>query len=99
MRTPRGYTLEPVDLQNATDAEVTEIRRIWLDHLVVFFREQELSPAEYMAFARRLGGSKYARSKTRGGLRAFDQQRQHRVLSCPERLKVPQFRSAIPATL
>src|SRR5438046_5016037 len=25
MRTPRGYTLEPVDLQTATDAEVTEI--------------------------------------------------------------------------
>ena len=25
MRTPRGYTIEPVDLQTATDAEVTEI--------------------------------------------------------------------------
>src|SRR2546430_16421353 len=25
MRTPRGYTIEPVDLQTTTDAEVTEI--------------------------------------------------------------------------
>ena len=50
-----GAEITGVDLRRLSDAEVTEIRRIWLEHLVVFFREQELSPAEYMAFARRLG--------------------------------------------
>ena len=50
-----GAEIAGVDLRRHTDADVTEIRRIWLEHLVVFFREQELSPAEYMAFAQRLG--------------------------------------------
>jgi taurine dioxygenase len=34
---------------------VAEIRRIWLKYNVVFFRGQELTSAQYMAFARRLG--------------------------------------------
>jgi taurine dioxygenase len=38
-----------------SDETVTEIRRAWLDHLVVFFRDQELAPAEFLAFARRIG--------------------------------------------
>ncbi|HUV11643.1 MAG TPA: TauD/TfdA family dioxygenase, partial [Acidimicrobiia bacterium] len=32
-----------------------EIRRAWLEHLVVFFRDQRLEPAEFLAFAQRLG--------------------------------------------
>jgi taurine dioxygenase len=31
------------------------MRRVWLEHVVVFFRDQELSSAEYMAFAKRIG--------------------------------------------
>jgi taurine dioxygenase len=34
---------------------VRGLREAWLQHLVVFFRDQRLSPAELMAFARRIG--------------------------------------------
>jgi taurine dioxygenase len=47
------------DLADLTDEEgrevVAEIRRTWLEHLVVFFRDQPLAPADLLAFARRLG--------------------------------------------
>lgn len=42
--------LEPV-----SDALIAEIRQIWLDHGVIFFRDQPLEPADYLAFARRFG--------------------------------------------
>ncbi len=50
-----GAEISGVDLRRLSDAEAQEIRRAWFEHLVVFFRDQELTPAEYMAFARRLG--------------------------------------------
>ncbi len=50
-----GAEITSVDLRRLSDAEVQEIRRVWLEYLVVFFRDQELTPAEYMAFAKRLG--------------------------------------------
>jgi len=50
-----GAEITGVDLRRLTDAEVTEIRRIWLEHLVVFFRDQDLPPARFLAFARRFG--------------------------------------------
>jgi taurine dioxygenase len=37
------------------DTVVAEIRRALLDHQVIFFRDQELSPAAQMAFAARFG--------------------------------------------
>ena len=37
------------------DETVAEIRRAWLEHLVVFFRDQALDPAAFLAFARRIG--------------------------------------------
>src|SRR5207302_4645132 len=37
------------------DATVASIRQALLDHLVIFFRDQDLSPDQYMAFARRFG--------------------------------------------
>jgi taurine dioxygenase len=37
------------------DAAIAEIRRAWLAHLVVFFRDQRLGPDEFLAFARRIG--------------------------------------------
>ena len=42
--------LEPV-----TDAVIAEIRKIWLEHGVIFFRDQPLEPAAYLAFAKRFG--------------------------------------------
>jgi alpha-ketoglutarate-dependent taurine dioxygenase len=37
------------------DEQTAEIRRAWLDNLVLFFRDQPLTPDQLLAFARRLG--------------------------------------------
>ena len=51
-----GAEITGVDLATDTiDETVAEIRRAWLEHLVVFFRDQFLGPDEFLAFARRLG--------------------------------------------
>jgi taurine dioxygenase len=51
-----GAEISGVDLAtDLPDEVVAEIRRAWLDHVVVFFRDQDLGPAEFLAFARRLG--------------------------------------------
>ena len=51
-----GAELHGVDLAHDLDDDaVAEIRQAWLDHLVVFFRDQTLTPAQQVAFARRLG--------------------------------------------
>ena len=51
-----GAEIGGVDLaSDLDDSTVAEIRRAWLQHLVVFFRGQELSPAAFLAFARRIG--------------------------------------------
>src|SRR5205085_819773 len=36
-------------------ATVAQIRRAWLDHLVVFFRDQTLDADAFLSFARRIG--------------------------------------------
>ncbi len=51
-----GAVIAGVDLRRTLDERtVAEIRAAWLEHLVVFFRDQELNPAEFLAFARRFG--------------------------------------------
>jgi taurine dioxygenase len=50
-----GALIIGVDLADLDDDTVAEIRRAWLAHLVVFFRDQHLDPDEFVAFARRLG--------------------------------------------
>jgi taurine dioxygenase len=50
-----GAEIGGVDLAHATDAEIAAIRRIWLDHNVVFFRDQALPPADFLALAKRIG--------------------------------------------
>jgi alpha-ketoglutarate-dependent taurine dioxygenase len=51
-----GAEITGVDLAADLDDEtVAEIRRAWLAHLVVFFREQFLEPDAFLAFARRIG--------------------------------------------
>ena len=50
-----GAELIGVDLRKLTDALVADIRKAFLEHLVIFFRDQDLTPAQYMAFARHMG--------------------------------------------
>jgi taurine dioxygenase len=51
-----GAEIAGVDLAKPLDdATVAAIRRAWLEHLVIFFRDQDLSPAQFLAFARRFG--------------------------------------------
>ena len=50
-----GAVIGGVDLAQASDAEIAAIRRVWLDHNVVFFRDQDLPPAQFLALARRFG--------------------------------------------
>jgi taurine dioxygenase len=50
-----GAEIDGVDLAHVTDDTVAEIRCAWLEHLVVFFRDQTLTPDEFVAFARRIG--------------------------------------------
>ena len=37
------------------DAVIAEIRQALLDHLVIFFRDQDMTPEQHLAFARRFG--------------------------------------------
>ena len=46
-----GVKLRP----DLPDAVIAELRRLWLEHLVLFFRNQELTPPELAAVARRFG--------------------------------------------
>jgi taurine dioxygenase len=51
-----GAEIRGVDLaSDLADETVAEIRRAWLDHCVVFFRDQALTPERFLAFARRIG--------------------------------------------
>ena len=51
-----GAEIGGVDLRKDLPADaVADIRRALLEHLVVFFRDQPLTPGEFMAFARRMG--------------------------------------------
>jgi len=50
-----GAELRGVDLRELNDAGIAAIRRAWLDHCVIFFRDQNLTPAQLLAFARRIG--------------------------------------------
>ena len=50
-----GAEILGVDLRRLDAGSIAEIRRIFLEHLVVFFRDQALTPAEFMAFARAMG--------------------------------------------
>lgn len=51
-----GAEISGVDLaKDLSEDLVATLRRAWLEHLVIFFREQDLSPAQFLAFARRFG--------------------------------------------
>ena len=51
-----GAEISGVDLAGPLDdTTVAAMRRAWLEHGVIFFRDQELPPAAFLAFARRFG--------------------------------------------
>ncbi len=51
-----GAEVQGVDLAHALDDDqVAALRNAWHEHLVLFFRDQHLTPAQFMAFARRIG--------------------------------------------
>jgi len=51
-----GAEISGVDLSRPLAAgQAAELRAAWLEHLVVFFRDQPLTPAQFMAFAETIG--------------------------------------------
>lgn len=51
-----GAEIDGVDIARSLESEVvSEIRQALLDHLVIFFSDQELTPQEQLAFAQRFG--------------------------------------------
>lgn len=51
-----GAEVSGVDLaRELSDDTIAQIRRVWLEHVVIFFRDQDLTSAQYLAFAERMG--------------------------------------------
>lgn len=50
-----GAEIGNVDLTQLDDIGFAAVRRALLDHLVILFRDQSLSPQQHLAFARRFG--------------------------------------------
>ena len=51
-----GAEIQGVDLSRPLEKSLlSEIRKTWLEHLVIFFRSQNLTPAQFMAFAEQFG--------------------------------------------
>ena len=50
-----GAEIHGVDLsKDLSRTVIEEIRSAWLEHLVIFFRDQEITPAQQLAFAEQL---------------------------------------------
>jgi taurine dioxygenase len=50
-----GAEIGKVNLATLDDATFKEIKAAWLEHLVVFFRDQNITPEQQIAFAKRFG--------------------------------------------
>ena len=51
-----GAVLSGIDISEELSADaIAEMRQAWLEHLVIFFRDQQLSDERLMAFGRRFG--------------------------------------------
>ena len=51
-----GAEILGIDLASEPgDNTIGEIRQVWLERNVVFFRDQDLPPAKFLAFAKRFG--------------------------------------------
>lgn len=56
-----GAIVEDIDVTRLSDQEFAEIRRAFLDHGTLFFRDQKLTPEEHIAFAARWGAIDFNR--------------------------------------
>jgi taurine dioxygenase len=54
-----GAEIEGADLGNLDEETFDEIKAAWLEHLVVFFRNQKITPEQQIAFAKRFGDIHY----------------------------------------
>src|SRR3954447_5526517 len=54
-----GAEIGGVDLKHVDGKTFSEIQAAWLEHLVVFFRNQKITPQEQIAFAKRFGEIHY----------------------------------------
>jgi taurine dioxygenase len=51
-----GAEILGIDLSgDVDDGDIAAIRRAWLDHCVIFFRDQKLPPGQFLSFAKRFG--------------------------------------------
>ncbi len=50
-----GAGVTGLDLNNLSDAEVSEVRALWLRHQVLYFPDQPMTHAQLTAFTRKLG--------------------------------------------
>lgn len=50
-----GAEISNVDLRDFDDEVIAEIKQAWLDHKVLFFRDQDLTQAQHVAYGRALG--------------------------------------------
>jgi taurine dioxygenase len=50
-----GAEITGVDLSRPSSDDLSTIRRVFLEHQVIFFRDQKLDPAQFMTFARSMG--------------------------------------------
>jgi taurine dioxygenase len=50
-----GAEIARVNLGRLDDETFEEIKKAWLEHLVVFFRDQNITPEQQLAFAKRFG--------------------------------------------
>ena len=51
-----GAEVSGVDLSKPlSKPDLAELRKLWLEHLVLFFRDQPLTPPQFMDFARQFG--------------------------------------------
>ena len=51
-----GAEILGIDLSAAPGHNtIAAIRQVWLDHGVIFFRDQDLPPAKFLAFAKQFG--------------------------------------------
>jgi alpha-ketoglutarate-dependent taurine dioxygenase len=55
LTTAIGAEIRGVDLAELDDSTVDAIRKVWLEHCVVFFRDQSLTPKQQLALAERFG--------------------------------------------
>ena len=50
-----GAEISGIDLAHLSDDSVAALRALWLEHLVLVFHDQDLSPGQFLAVARRFG--------------------------------------------